>query len=149
MIDPTFDQDDVEKSDKLFNDWDSDGDGKITKDEFINCCKNIFDNGRDEKVVALKYMKNKGQYDKERHSRDEMKEKDKSKFSRYILDLLSNYEINDESEYSKAIESHKLERSNVGFSSYPHCIVMPYVEIVTLIRFIEVKNQELILCGAI
>ena len=108
----------VAKNDGLvgnFKHCDKDNDGSIEMDEFLEYCGNMM--GRSRRV-AIKFMKNKEQYEREQSMRENLE-------PRYIVNLLPSP---DPVTIAKAVTTLCLKISRdkeLSLKDYEYCIVMP------------------------
>ncbi len=86
--------------------------------EFISFCKETFDNGQ-QRVVALKLMKNYMQLEKEKDFRD-------GTHQNCIVRIEQAYNADIDVLFRKAIDAHKDEVADIDLSLYKYALIMPF-----------------------
>ena len=114
-----------------FLQYDQSGDKRIQRDEFARLCRDYFDHGQ-SRSVALKFMTNKEQFDKEKESRNELKEiKD---FASVVVDVEDDKDKISKEEFSKVLQAigdnnnSSKEKKDDKHDCYSMVLIMPFGE---------------------
>lgn len=95
----------------------------IQADEFVNYCRQTLDHGQ-RRGIALKLMKNRYQFKKEKELREELGSLDS------IVGIDCTYDVDEVSDegrlFKGAIATHKDEVDDIDLSRYKCAILMPF-----------------------
>lgn len=111
---------DDKKFEKTFKDYNEKGGGKISKNEFVNICKDIISHRK----VAIKFMANKDQFLREIILRKENKEVVKRGA---VVEICDIHDLDDVTEFKNSKESFKLPGAEEK-EVYNFAIIMPFAD---------------------
>jgi len=106
---------------KSFVDYDQNQDETISCDEFVNFCKDNLNEGKFRKV-AIKFMQDEEQFQREIEYRKRNKELVKQKA---VVEILENYNAAENKKFESAMESLEIVGSNEKLTAYRYAVVMP------------------------